>query len=130
MFKKVIFAMCPLALLVSTVSADDNLSLDISSITDASVEIQEASLDIDVDQLAADAGETSEDQAIEACFRGYGYRGYGYRSYGYRGYGYGGYGYNCYRPSYRTYYTYRTVHCYRPVYRCAPVYYHNYWGCH
>ena len=67
-------------------------------------------------------GEESED-AIEACFRRFGYR-----------YGGWGYGYRCYRP----YYSYRVCHptyyCYRPVYHysCYPVvtYYRSYWGCY
>jgi hypothetical protein len=127
MMKRMILALVPLALLATTVRADDDLfNMNAASISDASIEIEEASLDdLDVDQLAADAdGEGSED-AIEACFRRFGY-GYG------RGFGYGyGYGYgHCYRPVYR--YHYPSYYCYRPVYRCVyPVtVYRHYWGCY
>ena len=120
MLKKVIFAMAPMVLMVSTLSADE-FNLDLASINDAKIEIEDVNLDnLDVEQLASEAGEDSED-AIEACFRrfGYGYRcGYGFNYY--RG---------CYNYCYPTYY-----YCYRPVYhyytyRVVPVLRH-YWGCY
>ncbi|PQO44233.1 hypothetical protein [Blastopirellula marina] len=122
MLKKVLFAIVPVFLFTVALRADDALNLNLNDIQDADVSIVEEGLDLDVDQLAADAGSESEDQAIEACFRRFGYRSYGYRSYGYRSCGYG-YGYSCYRPYY----------CYRPVYYAPVCYtpcYTNYWGCY
>ena len=129
MLKKIALALMPLALLAtSSVKADDGLSIDVASITDATVEIETADLDIDVDALSADAGEEDVD-AVEACFRRIGYN---CRSWGY------GYHNSCYRSCYNTcynycrpLYSYRTICCPRRVYRCvvAPVY-HYYWGCH
>ena len=126
MLKNVMLALVPLTMLATTVMADDELNIDVASIADADVSIVEADLDIDVDQLTADAGTEDNDDAVEACFRRFGYRG-GYRGYsGYRGYQ----NYGCY--SYcRPLYSYRTI-CYAPpVYRCvvAPIYTY-YWGCH
>ncbi|TWT34341.1 hypothetical protein [Blastopirellula retiformator] len=128
MLKKVLFAIVPMFLFTVAVRADDAFSLNLDSIKDADVSIVEEGLDLDVDQLVADAGSVSEDEAIEACFRGYrGHRGYGYRGYGYRSYGHG-----CYR-NYHNYGCYRPYYCHRPVYY-APVYhtpcYTSYWGCH
>ncbi|MCC9607927.1 hypothetical protein LOC68_02635 [Blastopirellula sp. JC732] len=122
MLKKVLFAIVPVFLFTVALRADDALSLNLSDIQDADVSIVEEGLNLDVDQLAADAGTQSEDEAIEACFRGY--RSYGYRSYGYRSYGYGcNYGYRYYRPYY----------CHRPVYYAPVCYtpcYTSYWGCY
>jgi hypothetical protein len=120
MLKKVLFAVAPLCLIAvgSFANASDDLfsevaSLNADSISSADVAIEDISLDLDVDALAADT-ENGED-AIEACFRNF------YGSY------YGGYHgcYNYYRPCYSYYY------CYRPVYTYCytPVYYH-YWGCY
>ena len=124
MLKNVMLALVPLTMLASSVKADDDLSIDVASIADADVSIVEADLDIDVDQLTADAGTEDGDDAIEACFRRFGYRHRGYRGHcGYRSYGC----YNYCRPLY----SYRTI-CYAPpVYRCvvAPIYSY-YWGCH
>jgi len=127
MLKKFVLAFMPLTLLASA-NADD-LSIDVASIADAEVEIVENDFDVDVDALAADAGEESEEQAVEACFRRFGYN---YRSWGcgYRNSCYSGYYNNCY--SYcRPLYSYRTI-CYSPpVCRviATPIY-HYYWGCH
>ena len=126
MLKKFALALMPLALLAtSSVKADDDLSVDVGSITDAAVEIETADLDIDVDALSADAGEDTED-AIEACFRrfGYRYRGWG----GYRHWG------GCYNRCYnfcRPLYSYRTISYCPPVCRTVltPIYSY-YWGCH
>ena len=119
MLKNVMLALLPLTMLASSVKADDDLNIDVASIADADVSIVDADLDIDVDQLTADAGTEDGDDAIEACFRRFGYRGYrGYHNYGC---------YNYCRPLY----SYRTI-CYAPpVYRCVvtPIY-HYYWGCH
>jgi hypothetical protein len=128
MLKKIVLALMPLTLLAS-VNADDALDIDVSSITDADIQIVENDLDIDVDALSANAGEDSEETAIEACFRrcGYNYRGWG-----------GGYHnsyYNhCYNTCYnycRPLYSYRTISYCPPVCRvvCAPIYTY-YWGCH
>lgn len=125
MLKNLMLALVPLTLLASSAKADDELTVDVASITDADVSIVETDLDIDVDQLSADAGVAEQnDDAIEACFRRFGYR--------YRGWG------GCYRGCYnycynhcRPLYSYRTI-CYAPpVYRCVvtPIY-HYYWGCY
>ena len=129
MLKKVLFALVPMVMLVGTVKADDSLfNISLAEVTDADNMIEEVSLDgLDVDQLASEAGES--DEAIEACFRRFGYRrhaGYGYGYNHYR-YNYGHYNY-CYRPAYRSYYCYKpvvyTTYCYRPVH------YVQYWGCY
>lgn len=124
MLKKFVLALMPLTLLASSAMADDDLSVDVASIADADVEIVENDLDIDVDALSADVDEESED-AIEACFRRFGYRS---RSWGY------GYHNSCFNRCYnycRPLYSYRTITYCRPVYRCVvtPIY-HYYWGCH
>ncbi len=123
MFKNALFAVAALVVLVSSVRAEDGLleGLDTSAIQDAQVEIQQPDLDgLDVDQLGAEAGSEESEDAIEACFRRFGYGGYGY-GYGFRRY------YSCYRPFYS--YGYHHYHCYRPIVRvCRPVYY--YWGCY
>ena len=125
MLKKLVLALMPLTLLATNVMADDNeLHIDVASIADADVNVVEADLNIDVDQLSADAGTEKSENAIEACFRNYGYHCGGW----------GGYGYNCWNScSYHSYYSYRPI-CYAPpVYRCvyavAPVYSY-YWGCY
>ena len=56
MFKKLMFAVVPVLMLAGTTFADDALTIDASTITDADVNIVESALDIDVDRLAADAG--------------------------------------------------------------------------
>lgn len=129
MLKKVLFAVVPVLLVASSAIADDFLgevaSLKADSIQDAAIAIENVNLDgLDVDALADNAGGKSSDEAIEACFRRFGWGGYG---------GYGCYNYNysynyCYRPCY-TYY--QPFYCYRPVtyYSCYPVY-TNYWGCY
>ena len=122
MMKRIILALVPMALLATTVRADDTLfDVSAATITDASIEIEEGGLgDLDMDQLAADADGGESEDAIEACFRRFGY-----------GYRYGGWGYrHCYRPVYRYYYP--SYYCYRPVYRCVyPVtIYRHYWGCY
>ncbi|TWT34344.1 hypothetical protein [Blastopirellula retiformator] len=123
MLKKVMFAIVPVFLFTVALRADDSLGIDLANIQDADVSIVDEGFDVDVDKLAADAGAESEDQAIEACFRSF-----GYRSYGYRGYGYGYRSYGCYNYCYRPYYS-----CYRPVYYSPVCYnpcYTSYWGCY
>ncbi len=124
MLRKMLFAFVPMVLAVVTVSADEPLDLDLSQISDAAIETEEPGLgDLDVDALADQAGDESTD-AVEACFRRFGYRSYGY------GYGYG---YSCYRPCYSYYHCYQpTYYCYRPVqyYTYPVVSYHTYWGCY
>lgn len=129
MLKKITLVMFSVFMLAATnAMADDDLLNELASgngpdIADASVEVEDFSLDIDVDELAADAD--GEEDAVEACFRRFGYRSWGFRSYGY------GYGYNCYRPAY-SYSYYRPLLC-QPVYHtysyCAPIVSH-YWGCY
>ena len=125
MLKKIVLALMPLTLVASVSNADDDLNLDASTIRDAEVEIVTDDLDIDVDQLTADAGEDSEENAIEACFRRFGYHYRGWRC-GYRSWG-------CYNTCYRfcrPLYSYRTISYCRPIYRCVTPIYHYYWGCH
>lgn len=123
MFKKVILALVPVAMLASNAVANDDLLNELantkgSNIADASIEVDEIEFDVDVDALAEKAG---EEDAVEACFRRFGYRSWGY-----------GYGYHCFRPVYNCYTYYRPLLC-RPIYRtytyCAPVITH-YWGCY
>jgi hypothetical protein len=121
MFKRFLFALVPMALMATSVLAEDDL-LDLSQdqITDAEIEIEVAGLgDLDVDQLGADAGRESTDEAIEACFRRFGYGG-GYRYWHYR---------PCYYPTYSYSYCHPVYYSYRPVYHYVPRYYH-YWGCY
>ncbi len=129
MIKKMIFAVVPMMLLATVAMAEDSLlkGLDLGDIQDAEISIDAASLDVDFDKLADNV---DGDEAIEACFRsfGYGYGGYGYGGYGY---GYGGYGYGCYRPCYN--YCYNSYYCYRPVVyynTCYTPCYTSYWGCY
>jgi len=127
--------------------ANDDLSgFDLKSIKDADVTVIEASLDVDVDALAA---KTQKEDAVEACFRRCGYYGGCHHScYNYN-YCYNScynscyspcYSYSytpCYTPCYTTYTSYEPVVTYRPVtyttctystsYCCTPV---SYWGCH
>ena len=118
MLKKLVLAVVPMMFVAAVAVAEDDFlaDLDVSSIQDAEISIEEATFDVDFDNLADNAG---DDEAIEACFRSFGYRSYGF-----------GYGYRCYRPYY--YNCYRPVYytCYRPVYYHTyyPVYRH-YWGC-
>lgn len=129
MLKKLFLALVPLTMVTGSLKADDDLNIDVSSIKDAGVEIVEADLDIDVDALEAEAGDETEEDAVEACFRriGYNCRGWG----GYRNWGCYNHCYNhCYNYV-RPLYSYRTISYCAPVYRavCAPVYSY-YWGCH
>ena len=127
MIKKMIFAVVPMILLATVAMAEDSLlkGLDLGDIQDADISIDAASLDVDFDKLADNV---DGDEAIEACFRSFGYCGYNYGcGYGY-GYNYGCYNYNyCYRPCYTTYYCYRPVVYYTPCY--TPCY-TSYWGCY
>jgi hypothetical protein len=126
MLKRVLFAMVPMALMATSVFADDDLmSLSKDKISDAKIEIELAGMgDVDVDELGAEAGSESGDEAIEACFRRF--------RYGYR-YGYGcGYRNWHYRPCYYTYsysYCHPVYYSYRPVYHYVPQYV-QYWGCY
>ncbi len=138
MFKKLMMAVVPMLLAACSVQADDvtsdsgaSIEIDVASISDASVEIVEAALDVDVDQLAANAGKAEKTDAVEACFRRCGYQSCGWG---------GNYGcwnscynncysnYSCYQP----YYSYTSYCCVRPVYYtttvCQPLYQH--WGCY
>ncbi|MCH2211614.1 MAG: hypothetical protein MK110_09945 [Fuerstiella sp.] len=120
MLKNILLALVPLALMATTsVKADEDLSVDIASITDANVEIVTEDPDIDVDALSANTGKESED-AIEACFRRFGYN---YRNWGH------GFRYRCFNYC-RPLYSYHSMCWPRPIYRCVltPIY-HHYWGC-
>ena len=138
MFKKLMMAVVPMLMAACSVQADDvtsdsgaSIEIDVASISDASVEIVEAGLDVDVDQLAANAGKAEKTDAVEACFRRCGYQSCGWG---------GNYGcwnscynncysnYSCYQP----YYSYTSYCCVRPVYCtttvCQPLY--QCWGCY
>ena len=138
MFKKLMMAVVPMLMAACSVQADDvtsdsgaSIEIDVASISDASVEIVEAGLDVDVDQLAANAGKAEKTDAVEACFRRCGYQSCGWG---------GNYGcwnscynncysnYSCYQP----YYSHTSYCCVRPVYYtttvCQPLYQH--WGCY
>lgn len=116
MFKKVSFVLVSLVLMTSAATANDDLLNELASsngadIVDAAVEVEDFDLDIDVDTLAQNADGEDVD-AVEACFRRFGYRSWGWN-----------YGHRCYRPYYRTYSYYSA-----PIYNyCRPVV--NYWGC-
>ena len=121
MFKNVTLVLVSMFVLASTAMADDDLLSELASskganINDATVEIEDISMDLDVDELAKNA-DGEEADAIEACFRRFGYRSWGW-----------GYGYRCFRPYYSCYTYYRPYFC-RPIYNyCAPIV--SYWGCY
>ena len=121
MFKKVTLTIVSLFVLVSAATADDDLLNELAStkganIADSSIEIDEVGIDIDVDSLSENA-DGEEDDAVEACFRRFGYRSWGHS-----------YGYRCFRPYYNCYNVYRPYVC-QPVYNyCRPII--NYWGCY
>ncbi len=128
MLKKTLLALVPMILLTATTFAEDDFlkelsTIKVDSIVDASISIDDGSLDnLDVDGLSKNASAETGDEAIEACFRRFGYRrhcGFGY-GYGYR---------HCYQPCFNYY---QPLYCYRPVYytyHCVPVI-TNYWGCY
>jgi hypothetical protein len=116
-FKKFSLVAVAVVLMAGSAMADEISGLDLASITDADNAIVQANLDVDVDALTNKTGDNA-DQAVEACFRGFGGWGCGYRSYCYS---------YCYYPTY-SYCYYPTYFCYRPVYSC---YYPLYtWGCY
>lgn len=130
MLRRIMLSVLPLTLIATSVHADDNeLSIDVAAISDASAELVEPSLDVDVDQLAADAGTSKSADAVETCFRNFGYRHGGWGCS--RGWSscYSTSYWNCYRPCY----SYPTYYCVSPTYQysytCAPVY-NCYWGCY
>jgi len=128
-FKNVAFAFASIVILGGSARAgdlmDDLAGMDLASINDSAASVEEFDLDsLDVDRLAASAGDDDTD-AIEACFRRFGgcrSRGWnrfrGYRSYGYRSF------HNCYS------YCRPVVRCYTPIVRhyCPVV--TSYWGCY
>ena len=126
MLKKILLAIVPVVLSSSSLIADDDLfdALVESkgvTITDAQIAIADEPLALDIDSLDAEAGSEVEEDAIEACFRRFGYRHH-------RGWGYG------YGSSYRSLYynhCYRPFVAYRPIYHtyCAPIV-RYYWGCY
>lgn len=130
MFKKILLlAVAPLALLATSAMASDDVldevaKLDVASISDAQISIDDPAAALDIDNLSAQAGGEKSDQAIEACFRRFGYGGYG----GHCGYNW----YGCYSPCYSYNYCYYQPYVtYRPVYYtsyCYPTF--SYWGCY
>jgi hypothetical protein len=138
MFKKLMMAVVPMLMAACSVQADDvsadsgaSIEIDVASISDASVEIVEAGLDVDVHQLAANAGKAEKTDAVEACFRRCGYQSCGWG--GNHGCWNSCYN-NCYSncSCYQPYYSYTSYCCVRPVYYtttvCQPLYQH--WGCY
>lgn len=119
MFKKVTLVLVSAFFLASTAMADEDLLSELASskganIADATVEIEEIGMDFDVDELATNADGVETD-AMEACFRRFGYRSWGHS-------------YNCFRPYYSCYSYYRPYFC-QPIYNyCAPIV--SYWGCY
>jgi hypothetical protein len=120
-FKKISLAVVALVLMVGSVMADEINSSDIANLsTGDDVAVFEGASDIDLD-----AALDKNDEAVEACFRGWG---------GWGGYGCYNYCYNyCYTPCYH--YCYQPVvyhtYCYRPV--CYTTYSYGYlggWGCY
>ncbi len=132
--KKILTATLPLLLLTSVSANDTELDIDVASITDADVEVVETDITADVDQLTADAGKDSDTDAVEACFRRFGYRHGGWH-HGYYGHRFYGGGYNSYYSNWNyctPYYGYSSC-CVQPVYHysCVSVpTYSCYWGCY
>jgi hypothetical protein len=132
MFKKILLlAVAPLALLATSAMASDDVldqvaNLDVTSISDAKISIDDGLASLDIDGLSEQAGSEKGEQAIEACFRRFGYGSYG--GYG----GYCGYNYGCYSPWYSySHCYYQPILTYRPVYYttyCYPTF--SYWGCY
>jgi hypothetical protein len=129
MFKKILLALAPLALLATSAMASDDVldqvaDLNVASISDAQISIDDPAAGLDIDGLSEQAGTEKSEEAIEACFRRFGYGG-----------GYGGYcnynWYGCYSPCYSySYCYYQPFVTYRPVYHttyCYPTF--SYWGC-
>jgi len=129
-FKKLSLVVVALVLMAGSAMADDSITaadLDVASINDADNTVVEANFDVDVDALSGKTSEKGE-QAIEACFRRFGWGGYcGYNyNYCYSSCYYPCYSYNyCYQPCYHTYYVYRPV-CYTS-FVSYPLYH---WGCY
>lgn len=123
MLRSMLLAVVPMILVISTVNADETISLDLASISDAAIEIEEGNLgDLDVDALANQADGGHSEDAVEACFRRVGYRSRGWGS-----------GYRCYRPYYSYRVCYPTYYCYRPTYYYSyptTSCYSHYWGCY
>lgn len=125
MLKSFSFAVAALVLLAGSAWASDELSpsdIDLAAVSDANNAVVGASLDVDVDGLAK--SDDKVDEAVEACYRSFGYGGYYNYCYNY-----------CYTPVYHycapVYTYYRPVvysYCYTPIYTT----YHtlSYWGCY
>lgn len=133
MLKRILLAIAPVALIVGSVSADDDLLNSLAKLEGDQLVAVAADQDAadsddglgqsDVDALLGD--DDRDEDAVAACFRRIGY-GYGYgRSY--RGYSYS---YSYYRPAY-SYRCYRpiTYSYYHPVTYHVPVY-SSYWACY
>lgn len=132
MLKTILFALAPLALLAvlarPSVAGDDILddvaSLNVASISDAKISIDDGLAGIDIDGLTEKAGSEKGEQAIEACFRRFN-SGCGYGG-GYCGYNYGCYNnYSCYSSCYSPCYSYSYV-AYQPCVTYRPVCYTTY----
>ena len=119
MLKKMIFGVLPMTLFAVSANAANDFSVDASTIQDADAGIVETSLDLDFDSLndQVESAEDGGEEALEACFRRFGYRRYGWGFH------------HCYRPYYRTCFTYRAYPCV-PMYRCVTPIYRYYWGCY
>ena len=133
LLKNVTLALASVVVLSASANANDLMNdlatMDLASINDSAADVEEFDpAGLDMDQLAEEAGEAEETDAIETCFRRLGgFRG-GYGGWRHWGGGFHGGFYNhCY--SYC-----RPLYCYRPIVRtycapiCAPVI-TSYWGC-
>ena len=125
---KKFFLVAALVLMAGSVKADDAItSSDLKGISDVDNAVVEASVNIDVDAIANKTDKS--EQAVEACFHGWGggygcYGGYNYGCYNY-GYNYGCYNYYpCYSYSYYPCYSFYRPVCYTYAY---PLYT---WGCY
>jgi hypothetical protein len=124
MFKKITLFAVALVLTGSFAFAGDDLAgLDLKSISDANDTVVEASVNVDVDALAAN---TPKEDAVEACFHRCGYYGHCHSSY-YPCYS------SCYTPCYSSCYTScNSYTTYEPTYYVAyrPVTYTTYSTCY
>lgn len=129
--KNIALTFAALFVVASATKANDLMTdlenMDLASINESAADVEEFDLDsLDIDQLAENAGDDNTD-AIEACFRRFGYRRGGWG-------GWGGYRHCGFRSFGGCYSYYRPVCCYRPVIHscythCYPVI-TRYWGCY
>lgn len=118
MFKKVLFVLASLVVATSTAVADDDLLTELANnkgadIVDSQAVVEDINLDLDMNELTENA--QGEEDAVEACFRRFGYRSFGW-------------GYRSFRPYYSRYCAPAYSFC-RPAFNyCRPAF--SYWGCY